>query len=122
MQNAPTEHLTETEAYYEYSIDGKLKKDTPQYGRIKSRYPEDVFANDHTSVWGSWWNQYLGWGYQCCHSNTKQSMCMGLKGKELALQREFKVKKQRMKEELEVKAAAATNEEPATELRSEQQN
>lgn len=83
----PQEQITETEVYYEYSVDGKIKKETQQFGRIKSRYPEDVYINDHTSVWGSWWNQYLGWGYQCCHSNTKMSACMGLKGKELALQR-----------------------------------
>ena len=36
---------------------------------IKSKYEEDVFINDHTSVWGSWFNKHLGWGYHCCHSN-----------------------------------------------------
>ena len=39
MLNAPVEDITETEAYYEYSTDGKLKKDTQQFGRVKSRYP-----------------------------------------------------------------------------------
>jgi pre-mRNA-processing factor SLU7 len=53
----------------------------------KSKYPENVYINDHTSVWGSWWNEDLGWGYACCHNNIKMSMCLGQKGHELALQR-----------------------------------
>ena len=61
--------------------------------KAKSKYPEDVFINDHTSVWGSWWNENLGWGYTCCHNTIKASMCLGVKGKEMALQKEYKVKK-----------------------------
>lgn len=80
------ETIVESEAYYEYTADGRLKRDNKD-GRIKSKYAEDVYVNDHTSVWGSWWNDHLGWGYACCHSNTKMSICGGHKGKELALQR-----------------------------------
>jgi hypothetical protein len=36
---------------------------------------------------------------------------MGLKGKELALQREYKVKKQLLKEEMDAKAAAEKSNE-----------
>ena len=51
----------------------------------KSRYPEDIFRNKHTTVWGSWWNEHLGWGYACCHANDKLSICQGESGKKLAL-------------------------------------
>ena len=64
----------------------------------KSRYEEDVFVNDHTSVWGSWYNKSLGWGYDCCHSNEKTSYCVGIKGKERALARELKVRAQQIRE------------------------
>ncbi len=47
----------------------------------KSKYEEDILGNDHTSVWGSWYNRYLGWGYDCCHSNDRTSYCVGLKGR-----------------------------------------
>jgi len=36
---------------------------------IRSKYEEDAFINDHTTVWGSWYNKHLGWGYGCCFSN-----------------------------------------------------
>ena len=65
---------------------------------IKSKYEEDVFINDHTSVWGSWFNKHLGWGYHCCHSNEKMSYCMGIKGRERALARELKIKAHEVKE------------------------
>jgi pre-mRNA-processing factor SLU7 len=64
----------------------------------KSKYEEDVFINDHTSVWGSWFNKYLGWGYGCCHSNEKMSFCIGIKGRERALARELKMKALEVKE------------------------
>lgn len=42
----------------------------------KSRWEEDVFINNHTSVWGSWWEDGH-WGYKCCHSLIKNSYCTG---------------------------------------------
>jgi pre-mRNA-processing factor SLU7 len=64
----------------------------------KSKYEEDVFSNDHTAVWGSWYNKYLGWGYDCCHANEKTAYCVGLKGRERALARELKAKEQEVRE------------------------
>lgn len=49
---------------------------------VKSRYEEDVFPGNHTSVWGSHWKDFT-WGYACCHSTIKQSYCTGTKGKEI---------------------------------------
>ena len=51
----------------------------------KSKYEQDVYINDHITVWGSWYNKYFGWGYACCHSLEKNSFCLGKKGKEKTL-------------------------------------
>jgi len=34
---------------------------------IRSKYEEDVFPNNHKSVWGSYWHNGR-WGFKCCHS------------------------------------------------------
>jgi len=41
-------------------------------------------------VWGSYYNDLLGWGFGCCHTTTKNSMCSGEKGKKEALMREVR--------------------------------
>ncbi len=53
-----------TDKYY---VDTKQRQVTTK----KSKYPEDVIILNHKSVWGSWWNEVLGWGYSCCHGNDK---------------------------------------------------
>lgn len=63
----------------------------------KSKYPEDVFTSNHSAVWGSWWNEELGWGFKCCHSNERNSVCVGEYGKVLAHKKELAIK--RYKEE-----------------------
>jgi len=45
---------------------------------------------NHTSVWGSWWNKTLGWGYECCHSSVRDQRCKGKYGIKLALVKEYK--------------------------------
>lgn len=38
-----------------------------------------VYINNHTAVWGSWYNANSGqWGYACCHSTIHVSYCAGL--------------------------------------------
>ena len=70
--------ITENERYVEYDesggIKGAVKRDK------KSKYKEDVLINNHTSVWGSWWEKGR-WGYRCCHSTVKNSYCTGEEGK-----------------------------------------
>ena len=70
--------LTESEQYVEYDEKG-LIKGAPKVS-VKSKYPEDVLVNNHTSVWGSWWSDFK-WGYTCCHSTVKNSYCTGEDGK-----------------------------------------
>lgn len=42
-----------------------------------------MYINNHTSVWGSWWQDGT-WGYACCHSTTKNSYCTGKAGEKAA--------------------------------------
>jgi len=70
--------VLENERYVEYdgsgAIRGALKTVT------KSKYPEDVYVNNHSSIWGSWWKDFQ-WGYSCCHSIIKNSYCTGEEGR-----------------------------------------
>lgn len=44
-----------------------------------------VYVNNHTGVWGSWYDTATGsWGYACCHSTLHLSYCAGLAGIEAA--------------------------------------
>lgn len=61
--------LAQSEHYTEYSRSGKIVKGAEKQV-IRSKYEEDVYINNHTSVWGSYWNQGQ-WGYKCCHSFIK---------------------------------------------------
>jgi pre-mRNA-processing factor SLU7 len=70
--------VIESEKYIEYDESGAVKG-APK-ASSKSKYPEDVFINNHTSVWGSWWSDFR-WGYACCHSLVKNSFCTGELGR-----------------------------------------
>ncbi|KAG0650315.1 Pre-mRNA-splicing factor slu7 [Hyphodiscus hymeniophilus] len=67
-----------SEKYVEYDESGAIKG-APK-AAAKSKYPEDILINNHTSVWGSWWSNFT-WGYVCCHSMVKNSYCTGEEGK-----------------------------------------
>jgi pre-mRNA-processing factor SLU7 len=71
--------IEESEKFVEYDERGRVKG-LPKVKR-KSKYPEDVLLNNHTSVWGSWWSDFR-WGYACCHSLLKNSYCTGEQGKQ----------------------------------------
>ncbi|CAB0006506.1 unnamed protein product [Nesidiocoris tenuis] len=62
--------LAQTEHYAEYTRHGTLVKGQEKQ-IIRSKYEEDVFINNHTSVWGSFWINGQ-WGYRCCHSFVKE--------------------------------------------------
>lgn len=71
--------LAQTEEYVEYSRTGKVVKGQEK-AVMQSKYEEDVYINNHTSVFGSFWENFT-WGYACCHSFIKQSYCTGEAGK-----------------------------------------
>ena len=70
--------VIENEQYVEYDASGAIKG-VPTI-MTRSKYPEDVHINNHTSVWGSWWKDFK-WGYACCHSTIKHSYCAGEQGR-----------------------------------------
>ena len=49
----------------------------------KSKYEEDVYISNHTTVWGSWWKDHQ-WGYKCCKQFVRNSYCTGAAGIEAA--------------------------------------
>lgn len=73
--------VTSNERFVEYDERGKIKGEPER--KEKSMYAEDVLVNNHTAVWGSWWKDFR-WGYECCHSNVKNSFCTGDAGKAAA--------------------------------------
>ena len=78
--------LGATEAYREYSKDGRIIKGMGAGGRAvhverRTKYEEDVFPGNHTSVWGSWFDMTAQkWGYACCHATTHNAYCVGQAG------------------------------------------
>lgn len=70
--------VVENERFIEYDESGAIKG-APKKA-TKSKYPEDVMVNNHSSVFGSWWYQFQ-WGYACCYSTVKNSYCTGEDGK-----------------------------------------
>ncbi|KAL8943048.1 MAG: hypothetical protein Q9211_001131 [Gyalolechia sp. 1 TL-2023] len=80
LQSTPLKDsaLIESETYVEYDETGAIKG-APK-AVAKSKYPEDILVNNHSSVWGSWWKNFT-WGYACCHSTVKNSYCTGEEGK-----------------------------------------
>ncbi|KAF8904476.1 pre-mRNA-splicing factor SLU7 [Gymnopilus junonius] len=81
LDSAPRElRQGQTENYVEYSRSGQVIKGREK-AKAKSKYPEDVYINNHTAVWGSWYDTSTGtWGYACCHSTVHLSYCAGLAG------------------------------------------
>ncbi|KAJ0593607.1 putative pre-mRNA-splicing factor SLU7 [Helianthus annuus] len=39
-------------------------------------HKENVYVNNHTEVWGSWWKDHQ-WGYKCCKQLLRNSYCTG---------------------------------------------
>ncbi|KAJ8608814.1 hypothetical protein CTAYLR_009364 [Chrysophaeum taylorii] len=71
----------QSEAYREYAANGTLVAGAP-LAVPTSKYPEDVFVNNHTAVWGSYFcTATFRWGYADDHSLVKNSYSIGPKGR-----------------------------------------
>ena len=69
--------LLQSEHYAEYAEDGRLLKGQEK-AIPKSKYIEDTYESNHTSVWGSWYDLDTGkWGFKCCHQMLRNSYCTG---------------------------------------------
>lgn len=80
--------LAQSENYVEYSEDGRVIKGKEE-AIAKSKYVEDQFENNHTSVWGSYWSDGK-WGYKCCCSTVRNSYCTGATGREIEMSKKRK--------------------------------
>tara|TARA_B110000208_G_scaffold191604_1_gene259084 strand:+ start:171 stop:2180 length:2010 start_codon:yes stop_codon:yes gene_type:complete len=48
----------------------------------KTKYEEDAWPGNHTSVWGSWFDTAtMQWGFACCFSCSRVSYCTGHAGR-----------------------------------------
>ncbi|KAF6156895.1 hypothetical protein GIB67_000435 [Kingdonia uniflora] len=74
--------LGQSEREVEYDRAGRIIKGQ-EMALPRSKYEEDVFVNNHTSVWGSWWKDHQ-WGYKCCKQIIRNSYCTGTAGIEAA--------------------------------------
>ncbi|WVQ82961.1 pre-mRNA-splicing factor SLU7 [Cryptococcus sp. DSM 104549] len=82
LQRLPRELLNgQTEDYVEYSRSGQVVKGRER-AKARSKYDEDVLINNHTAIWGSYYNPDTAqWGFACCHSVISGSYCTGEAGK-----------------------------------------
>ncbi|KAH7522089.1 hypothetical protein FEM48_Zijuj07G0100800 [Ziziphus jujuba var. spinosa] len=74
--------LGQSERQIEYNRAGRIIK-ALETSLPKSKYEEDVYINNHTSIWGSWWKDHQ-WGYKCCKQTILNSYCTGAVGIEAA--------------------------------------
>ncbi|KIP05104.1 hypothetical protein PHLGIDRAFT_92581 [Phlebiopsis gigantea 11061_1 CR5-6] len=81
LQKVPKELLQgQTEEYMEFSRTGQIVKGKEK-AKVKSKYAEDVYINNHTAIWGSFYDVATSqWGYACCHSTVHLSYCTGQAG------------------------------------------
>lgn len=77
-QAKPLPTISASEQYIEYDDTG-APKGLP-ITIPKSKYAEDIYPNNHTSVWGSYWSDFR-WGYGCCRSFVRNSYCTGEEGR-----------------------------------------
>ena len=76
------------EHYVEYTREGQIKRGEVKTS-VKSSFDEDNYDTNHTSVWGSYWEDGQ-WGYQCCHSMIRNSYCTGEAGRAAAADKVIK--------------------------------
>ena len=102
--------VVENEKFVEYDETGAIKG-APKKA-AKSKYPEDILTNNHSTVWGSWWHNFE-WGYACCFSTVKNSYCTGEEGKKVLKEQEDMLMLPPVDEEpQETSGKAAENEAP----------
>jgi pre-mRNA-processing factor SLU7 len=108
----PRLRLGQTEAYVEYSADGRVIRSAAM-AAPRSKYQEDVLEQNHTAVWGSFFSRAKrSWGYACCHSLVRGAYCTGELGRraeeaEAEHEREALLALQARQRETELAASAA---------------
>ncbi|MCL7041968.1 hypothetical protein MKW94_010604 [Papaver nudicaule] len=65
--------IMQNERQVEYDRTGRIIKGF-EMAITRSKYEEELYINNHTTVWGSWWKAHQ-WGYKCCKQMIKNSYC-----------------------------------------------
>ena len=65
--------FAQTENYAEFNRYGNVVK-TQEPAAKRSKYLEDQYPNNHTSIFGSYWSEGK-WGFKCCKSFDRNSIC-----------------------------------------------
>lgn len=70
-----------SEHYVEYARDGRVVRGAAK-AVAKSKYAEDVLTNNHTAIWGSYFDKRsFRWGYGDDHSLVQNSYSTGVEGR-----------------------------------------
>ncbi|KAJ3371064.1 mRNA splicing protein [Kappamyces sp. JEL0680] len=76
LETLPQELIIgQSEEWVEYNATGELIRGNKPV--VRSRWEEDVYLSNHTSIWGSFWEDGQ-WGFACCQSFVKGSYCGGI--------------------------------------------
>lgn len=78
-EQLPKELRESTDPYVEYTANGGVPVVNAKNGKIpqSTRYQEDVYPNNHSSVFGSYWEDGK-WGFACCHQFYKNTYCTNI--------------------------------------------
>lgn len=77
LDSIPKELIhAQTENYVEYNRYGNIVK-TQDKAEVKSKYIENEFINNHSSVWGSYYKDGK-WGFKCCLILERNAYCKGI--------------------------------------------
>ncbi|CAI0552150.1 unnamed protein product [Linum tenue] len=74
--------LGQSERQVEYDRAGRVVREGCADVQLpRSKYEEDVYINNHKTVWGSWWKvEDHRWGFKCCRQTIRNSYCTGTAG------------------------------------------
>ncbi|ETW26800.1 hypothetical protein PFFCH_05777 [Plasmodium falciparum FCH/4] len=76
-QQPNQEELLQSEVYTEYKPIEQIHNNNMKKNiKVPSKYEEDIYLFDHSSVFGSYYDKHTKkWGYKCCSSTNKYDKC-----------------------------------------------
>jgi len=67
--------LESNESYFEYSLEGKVINFKTKLLK-KSKYEEDIYFNNHSTIFGSYFDvNSKKWGFSCCKQTDTEKFC-----------------------------------------------
>ncbi|WBY54532.1 pre-mRNA-splicing factor SLU7 [Plasmodium yoelii yoelii] len=76
-ENNNQQELIHSEVYTEYKPVDQIDSKKNNKIKILSKYEEDIYISDHTSIFGSYYDRETKkWGYKCCKCTDKFQHCV----------------------------------------------